>query len=170
MAESNSARFRIFINARIEDVWREITQSEEPQPCFFNMKMHTNGKQAGEKMQMRTANGKYVGAVGEILEFDPPNRYAHTFRFTNLDDPPCKVIYELEEKDGGVEFTMILDDLTPGTKSAKQMTGGANLILKTLKSVVEKGKVPFGMKMIHIISKLTGPLTPAKCKTANWPL
>lgn len=170
MTDSERQYFRIFINGKIEDVWKEITRTDGLQPCFFNMKMVTNGLQQGGKMQMRTADEKYVGAIGEILDFDPPKRYAHTFKFTNLDDPPCNVIYELEEKDGVVAFTMILENLTPGTKTAKQMTQGANLILKTLKSIVESGKIPFGMKMIYLISKLSAPFTPAKMKTENWPL
>ena len=57
--------------------------------------------QVGSKMAARSANGKYTAIVGEVLEFDPPHRYSHTFRFTHLDDPPCIVTYELKEVEDG---------------------------------------------------------------------
>ena len=41
----------------------------------------------GNKMQMRTGSGKYAMVVGEITDFTPPTRFAHTFRFTQHDDP-----------------------------------------------------------------------------------
>jgi uncharacterized protein YndB with AHSA1/START domain len=120
---------------------------------------------------MRTKNGKYTGVVGEILEFDPPHRYAHTFRFTNFDDPPCRVIYDLKKEAGGkVRFTLTIEDLPKGTKTAKQMVQGGTMIVNTLKSVVERGRPSFGTRMLFVLFKLMGPLTPKQCRSENWPV
>jgi hypothetical protein len=119
---------------------------------------------------MRTASGKYTGAVGEILEFNPPNRYAHTFRFTQFDDPPCKVIYDLRKVQDGVEFTMTLEDLPAGTKTAKQMKQGGTMIVNTLKRMVETGRPSFGIRLLYRLFKVLEPTTPKKCLTEKWPL
>jgi hypothetical protein len=113
------AVFKIVIRGTIEAVWREITKTDSAQQCFFNMCLHTPGLKIGSPIQMRTRSGKYVGVIGKVLEFDPPRRYAHTFRFTNLDDPECKVIYELKEVPDGVEFVMTLEDMPAGERRSR---------------------------------------------------
>jgi uncharacterized protein YndB with AHSA1/START domain len=168
MAEKEKAVFKVFIKGTMEAVWREITKEGEPQGCFFNMQLHTSGLKPGNKMQMRTASGKYTGAVGEVLEYDPPYRYAHTFRFTQYDDPPCKVIYELKKVRDGVEFVMTLEDLPAGTKTAKQMKQGGAMIVNTLKRIVETGKPSMGIRMLYQLFKVMEPLTPKKCRSENW--
>lgn len=170
MAATETAVFKVFIKGKPEDVWREITKTHEPQACFFNMQLHTTGLSPGGRMQMRSKSGKYVGAVGEVLEFDPPRRYAHTFRFTSNDDPPCRIVYELFPKDGGTEFVMTLHDLPAGAKSTKQMKQGGTMICNVLKSVVETGRVPLGSRLLFLMFALLEPLQPAKLKTEKWPL
>jgi uncharacterized protein YndB with AHSA1/START domain len=119
---------------------------------------------------MRSANGKYTGVVGEVLEFQPPHRYVHTFRFTQYDDPPCTVIHELKEVDGGVEYTLSHENVPAGTRTAKQMNQGGPLICNTLKAVVERGRPSFGVRMLYCLFKVLGPLTPKKSRSEHWPL
>jgi hypothetical protein len=164
------AVFKIFIRGTMEAVWREITKRDSAQQCFFNMCLHTPGLQIGAPIQMRTRSNKYVGAIGKVLEFDPPRRYAHTFRFTSMDDPECKVIYDLKEVAGGVEFMMTLEDLPAGTKTAKQMTQGGTMIINTLKAIVESGRPSLGTRMIYTVMRLTEPFSPKRCRVENWPL
>ena len=168
MAEKIKLVNKVFIRGSIEDVWREITKTDEVQKVMFNMRLHSD-LEVGGPMRMRTGNGKYTGVVGEILEFDPPRRYSHTFRFTNYDDPPCRVTYELAEVEGGVEFTLTTDDLTAGTKTAKQMEGGAKMIAGNLKAIIETGSVPFGTRVLYGVFKVMEPFSPKRTLTTNWP-
>lgn len=161
---------KIFIAGSIEDVWNEITKTDELQGAMFNMRLHTNGLKMGGHIRMRTADGKYTGVVGEILAWDPPHRYGHTFRFTNLDDPPCNVFYDLKEVEGGVEFTLTAEGVPVGTKTAKQMTSGADFIVKTLKAIVENGRPPLGARMLYSMFRLTAPFSPKSTLSENWPL
>lgn len=170
MAQGEKAVFKVFIRGTIDAVWREITKSDEPQGCFFDMWMKTSAFAPGGKLQMRSRSGKYVGAVGEILEFDPPRRFAHTFRFTTSDDPPCRVQYDLIEKQGGVEFVMTLTGLAVGAKSTKQMVQGGPMICATLKSLVERGRIPFGTRALYTLFRLLEPMQPSKLKVEHWPL
>ena len=167
MPETRSV-MRITINGPIEDVWREITRTDDVIPCFFNMRMHYDQLAPGSKFAMRSKDGKYTGVVGDILEVEPPHRFAHTFRFTDRDDPPCTVIYELREVAGGTEFTLTIEDLAPGTKTAKQMTSGAKMIANTLKSTIERGRPSFGTRLLFVLFRVMQPLTPKRCLTENW--
>lgn len=159
---------KVFIEGSIEDVWRELTRRDAPHRAFFNMRLDSDLK-VGSPMRMRSLNGKYTGVVGEILEFDPPHRFSHTFRFTHYDDPPCRVTYELEPVQGGVEFTLITDDLEDGTETAKQMASGGKMICDSLKALVEQGDVPFGTRMLFVLFKLMEPFSPKKTRSEFWP-
>jgi hypothetical protein len=122
----------------------------------------------GAQLRMRTPNGKYTGVVGEIIECNPPWRFSHTFRFTNLNDPPCRVTYELKEVDVGVEFTLISDDVPCGTKTEGQMAQGGGFITSVLKSVVETGRPSLGYRLLLLLIRIMP--SPAACKSEHWPL
>lgn len=162
--------FRVTIDASIEDVWHEITRTDQPIPAFFNTRMDVGELEPGSRLAMRSPDGKYTGVVGKILIFDPPKRFSHTFRFTSYDDPACTVTYDLEEVEGGVQFTLTITNLPVGTKSAKQMLQGGKMIVNTLKSVIETGKPGFGTRMLFILFKIMQPITPKKCLSRHWPV
>lgn len=170
MPDKTNHKFRVVIAGSLEDVWHEITRTDAPIPAFFNSRMHVGTLAAGSKLAMRTPDGKYTGVVGEILEFDPPRRFVHTFRFTAYDDPPCKVVYDLEPVAGGVQFTLTIEDLAPGTKTAKNMLQGGTMIVNTLKAVMETGKPRLGIRLLFVLFKLMQPLSPKKCRSENWPV
>jgi len=161
---------RIVIKGRIEDVWREITKTETPQLAFFGAQMRYRALSAGSPVQMRTPDAKYTSVVGEILEVSPPHRFSHTMKFTAHDDPYCKVTYELKEVPGGVEFTLISEDVPEGTKTHKDMARGGDFIAATLKQVIEQGKPALGTRLIYAMFSLLAFTTPAKCKSDHWPL
>ena len=167
---SDRAVFKVTINGTIDAVWREITRTDKPQGAFFNMRLHTPGLAPGAPMQMRTKNGRHTGAVGEVLEFDPPHRYSHTLKFTNLNDPPCVVTYDLKETPAGVEFMMTVSRIPVGTKSAKQLTSGGTMIVNTLKAIVETGRPSLGTRALYAMFGLLGFTTPAACKAEHWPV
>ncbi len=170
MVDRERAVFNIHIKGSIDAVWAEIVRTDGLNQAFFNMRMEVDRFAPGGKLRMRTADGKYTGVVGEILEYDPPRRFVHTFRFTNFDDPPCRMIYELREAaGGGVDFTLIAEDIPVGTKTAKQLGSGGKMIIKTLKAIVERGRPPIGTRMIYTLMKLMTPLTPKRCRSEHWP-
>lgn len=161
---------KVFIKAPIQDVWNALTKEGEPLPFFFGSVMHTGGLKSGSQLRMRTPNGRFTGVVGEILECRPPFLFSHTFRFTNYDDPPCVVTYELREVDGGVEFTLVADNVPVGTKTEKNMAQGSLFITDVLKSLVETGKPSFSKRLILGIISLMGPFSPSRCRSEHWPL
>jgi uncharacterized protein YndB with AHSA1/START domain len=162
--------FRVLIQGTLEDVWNEITRTDEPIAAFFNSRMDVGRLAPGSKLAMRTPDGKYTGVLGTILECEPFKRFSHTFRFTAYDDPECTVIYDLEAVEGGVQFTLTIERLPVGTKTAKQMVQGGTMIVNTLRSVIETGRPTFGIRVLYVLFKVLGPLTPSRCKSEHWPV
>ena len=162
--------FRVVIKAPVADVWREITRTDAPIKCFFNSRMHLSrgGLAPGSRMAMRSPDGRITGVVGEILEIVLLKKFSHTFRFTNMDDPPCVVTYELREVPEGTEFTLTITDAVQGSKTLKQMTQGGTLIANTLKSVLETGRPSLGVRLFLFMIGLFP--VPKKCRSEHWPV
>jgi len=169
-AGTPDAIFRIVIAADIQRVWRELTKADEAQGAVFNAWLHTTGLVPGARMQMRTGSGKHVLVVGEIVEFDPPHRFAHTHRFTQHDDPVCTVRYELRPVAGGVEVTLRVIGMPAGSPTAKDMQKGGDMILTTLKAIAETGRPPLRMRLMFLMFKWMEFMLPAKTRSEHWPL
>jgi hypothetical protein len=168
--DTTKAVFRIVINGSIDAVWRELTKQGEPQAAVFNAWLHAQAMQVGKKMQMTTKGRSHVMVVGTITAFDPPTRFAHTFKFTQMDDPECEVTYDLKQLPAGVECTLTVDRMPVGTKTAKSMQDGGDKILSLLKSMVETGKVPFGTRLLYAMMDKMLFVLPKSLRSENWPL
>lgn len=161
---------KIVIAGSQQAIWRELTKQGEPQAAVFNAWLHAQSLAPGQRIQMRTASGGKVIVVGEVLEFDPPHRFAHTFRFTQYDDQPCTVIYELRPVEGGIEVTLTVENLPVGTRTAKSMDSGSRSILETLKRVIETGRPSFGTRMMYALFDRMEFVLPKRCDATHWPL
>jgi uncharacterized protein YndB with AHSA1/START domain len=168
-AEQGKAVFRVVIEGTIDQVWRELTKTDEVQQAMFNSRLHTPGLRPGSPICMRSPNGRYTSVVGNVIELERPVRYSHTFRFTSYDDPPCSIVYDLREVEGGVEFTLTILDLPVGTKTAKQMMSGGKMIVGTMKSVIETGRPSLGVRLLYVLFKAMEPMSPASAKSERWP-
>jgi uncharacterized protein YndB with AHSA1/START domain len=164
------AVFRITIAADIHRVWRELTKTDEAQGAVFNAWLHTAGLVPGAAMQMRTGSGKHVIVVGEVVEWDPPRRFAHSHRFTQYDDPVCRVAYDLKPVDGGVEVTLTVIDLPAGSATAKSMASGGSMILRNLKSICETGRPPLGTRAMYWMFDRMEFVLPKRTRAQHWPL
>ncbi len=169
-AAATEAVFRIVIAADIQRIWRELTKTDEAQGAVFNAWLHSAGLVPGARMQMRTGSGRHVLVVGEVVEYDPPHRFVHTHRFTQHDDPVCRVAYELKEVAGGVEVTLRVIGMAPGTATAKSMRQGGDMILRTLKAIAETGRPPLGMRLMYRMFGLMEFVLPARTRSEMWPL
>ena len=174
MADSGStedAVFRIFIKADIHRVWRELTKQGEPQGAVFNAWLHSAGAlAAGTPMQMRTGTGRHVLVDGTVEVLEPPHRFVHTHRFTQFDDPVCRVSYELKPVGDGVEVTLRVLNMPSGTRTAKSMADGGARILALLQAICETGQPPVGTRLMYWVFDHMEFVLPARTQSENWPL
>ena len=169
-SRTEDAVFKVFINADIQRVWRELTKTGEAQGAVFNAWLHTTGMQPGASMQMRTGSGRHVIVDGEIVAFEPPHRFAHTHRFTQHDDPVCTVSYELKAVGSGVEVTLRVIGMPAGTPTAKSMASGGTMIVNTLKTICETGRPAFGTRLMYWMFDRMEFVLPARTRSEAWPL
>ncbi|MEM8571126.1 MAG: SRPBCC domain-containing protein [Pseudomonadota bacterium] len=162
---------RVQINAPIETVWNTLVKTDEALPFFFGSICQTkDGMKPGATYRMVSANRKVAMVVGEVLRFEPPHVYAHTFRMTNIDEPPVTVTYTLTEKDGGTEFELRIDDLVPGSKLAKEMVSSQGFIAGNLKSLCESGKPALTGRMVGLLGPIFARFAKKSQAVENWPL
>ncbi len=169
MSPIAKAAFKIHIDAPIQTVWEALTREGEVLPFFYNSVFHTPALRAGSALRMRSTDGRFTGVVGDILVVDPPRRFSHTFKFTQFNDAPCRVSYELSEAGGGTDLVMFLDDMPSGTKTEKYMMSGGTFITGTLKSVIETGRPSFGSRCFLAMIGCFSIFTPKACRSENWP-
>ncbi len=162
---------RTFIKAPIETVWSTLVATDKALPFFFGSMCQTrDGLKPGASYRMVHPNKKVVMVVGEVIAFEPPRIYSHTFQMTNIDEPPCKVTYELLEKDGGTEFSLTIENAIEGGKLFKEMAGAQGFIGGNLKALCETGKPAFTGRMVGLLSPIFGLLAKKPQKIENWPL
>ena len=162
--------YKVMINAPIDRVWSELVETTKPRPFFWNGSWDTPAFAAGSPYRVASNEGKAVAVIGRILEMDPSHRLVTSFRLTALPDPPSKVTYLLEEKDGGTEFSLITEQVLAGSKSEKSMASGSRFIVENFKAFVETGQVTFGARVTLGLYALMAPLMPKSMRAENWPL
>lgn len=164
--------YQVLIKAPIETVWNTLVKTDEVLPFFFGAVCEAeDGTLApGHRMRMVTPNRKYASVVGEVTEFSPPHRYAHTFKFTQWDDEYCTVTYDLKETAKGTEFSLITTGVPAGTKTEKSMAQGGTFITQNLKSLAETGKPAFSGRLVIWLGPIMALMTPSACRTESWPL
>jgi hypothetical protein len=162
--------FRVVIAGTQQAIFDQIASTDHPLGAIFNSRMHAKRLACGETMQMRTISGAHTLVEGRILEYDPPRRFAHTHRFTQHDDPPCTVTYELKPVAGGIEVTLTVDGAISGTKTAKSMASGGDFILRNLKGIVERGRPPFPTRLMYAMFGVLEFVLPARTKSDKWPM
>jgi len=169
-AFADRAIYKVTIAAPIHTVWDTLVKTDTVLPFFFGAVCDAeDGLKPGKPMRMVSADRKFAIVVGEVLDFSPPHRYAHTMKFTQYPDAPCTVIYELKEVDGGTDFTLITDGVPAGTKTEKSMVPGGVFITENLKALVEAGKPKFAAQMIMAIGPMLSFTVPKICRIEHWP-
>ena len=170
MAEKKKAMFRVVIDGSQQAIFDELTRTDRPLGAIFNSRMHTTGLRPGGRIQMRTVSGGHTIVDGDVVEYDPPRRFVHTHRFTMMDDPVCRVTYELKPVTGGVEVTLTVDDMPAGTKTEAEMMGGGPAILANLKAIIEQGRPPLKARLMYRMFGAMEFVLPKKTRAENWPL
>lgn len=137
----------IEIKAPVADVWAEVTKLKQIQKPMFGTVLETDFK-PGSRMIYRSEDGKRVFILGEVREFEPPRRFVHTFRFTNLAETPTLVEWDLVENAGVTRVTVTHSKFVDQQKTADSVRTSWVDILGNIKAVVETGNVPMKTRLM----------------------
>ena len=156
------------IKAPVEDVWAEITKLKQIQKPMFATVLDTDFK-PGSRMIYKSPDGKRVFIIGEVKEFDPPKRFVHTFRFTNLPETPTLVEWTLEEKGGVTRVTVVHSKFVDQQKTSDSVKTSWEDILGNIKQVVETGDVGFKTRMMNSMMSAFMFMAPKDTLVENIP-
>ena len=124
----------IYIASTPEKVFQALTDEKMSEQYWFG-----NGAPFALKLKREEKD-----VTGEVLEFDPPRRLAYSFRAAHAGmeaEPPSRVTFELEQQRDQVKLTIVHDKFEPGSKALESVSRGWPLVLSSLKSYLETGKV-----------------------------
>jgi uncharacterized protein YndB with AHSA1/START domain len=93
--------------------------------------------------------------TGKVLEYDPPCRLAYSFLAHDGSDggKASRVTFELERQRDQVRLTLVHDGFEPESPVIEKISMGWPLVLSSLKSYVECGKVLYAPWYEGLVAK-----------------
>ena len=133
--------YTIYIASTPEKVFAALTDAEASRLYWHGNSVVSDWK-VGSPFALRLARHDN-DVTGEVLEYDPPRRLAYSFLAHDGSDggKPSRVTFELEPQRDQVRLTMIHDRFEPDSPVLEKVSMGWPLILSSLKSYIECGKV-----------------------------
>jgi uncharacterized protein YndB with AHSA1/START domain len=136
--------YQVFIKATPEQIWEGITNPEFTKKYFYGTAIKSSFEVGAPYLSIAGDSDDTL-VEGEILEADPPHRLQTTWRALYDPDmakePFSRVTWEIEAQDGGfAKLTVVHDQLEESLKTAESVSGGWELVLSGLKTLLETGK------------------------------
>ena len=154
----------IRIQAPVQRVWDEITTLGRVQDIMFHTILDSD-LEPGSRMRYYSPDRKRIWIVGDVVEVDPPHRFVHTYRFTDItDETETLVTWELAEEAGGTRLTLTHGGFTDQARTHRKVQGGWVSILELLKTVAEGGSIPFKWKAMYTMMDLFQWMMPKSTK------
>jgi uncharacterized protein YndB with AHSA1/START domain/DNA-binding transcriptional ArsR family regulator len=133
--------YEIYIRTTPDKLWRALTEPEFTRQYFHGTEIRSKLKKGEPFLNTLPDGTKMVD--GEVLECDPPNRLVHTWRVhwdPALSHELSKVSYLIEQKGDACKLTVV-HEVENAPLTAKSVKGGWPMILSSLKSLLETGRV-----------------------------
>jgi uncharacterized protein YndB with AHSA1/START domain len=132
----------IYIASTPEKVFQALTDEKMSEQYWVGNRVVSNWK-IGAPFALKLKH-EDKDVTGQVLEFDPLRRLAYSFRAAHAGmeaEPPSRVTFELEPQRDQVKLTVVHDKFEPGSKALESVSRGWPLVLSSLKSYLETGKV-----------------------------
>jgi uncharacterized protein YndB with AHSA1/START domain len=132
----------IYIASTAEKVFAALTDADMSERYWVGNRAVSDWKVGAPFVLKRKREGGDV--TGKVLEVDPPRRLAYSFHphHDELEsEGPSRVTFELEPQEDQVKLTIVHDGFEPGSRVFEQISRGWPLVLSSLKSLIENGRV-----------------------------
>jgi uncharacterized protein YndB with AHSA1/START domain len=141
----------IDIHVPVEKVWHEITKTGAIQRAVNNCILEGQLK-PGTKLRYYSPSKKRVFVIGEVVEFNPPSRFSHTWKFTmGADDFFTLVTWDLSPIAGGTRVRLTHSRWLDTAKTYKNVATTWAEILRLLKLDLETGDIDGGTKLKYFM-------------------
>lgn len=130
----------ISIAAPPERVWQALTDPEMTRMYYLESTVESDWR-PGSPLIYRSPSGD-PWVQGEVLEINPPRRLVSTFdarwRAEVVDDPPSKVVWDIEPNGAGSTVRIEHFEILPGSATHGDSPSGFARILGSLKTLLEE--------------------------------
>jgi uncharacterized protein YndB with AHSA1/START domain len=131
------------INAPVSKVWEAITTPEIIKQYFFGTDAISDFKEGSPLIYKGEWQGKTYEDKGTILKVIPEKLFTYTY-WSSMSGKPdipenyAVYSYELAEKNGNTELTLVQDDAFKSEESRSKAWEHWDIVMDGLKKVVEK--------------------------------
>jgi uncharacterized protein YndB with AHSA1/START domain len=132
----NDRVYEVEVIADPETTWAALTEPETVKRYYYGTAPRTTWE-VGAVIDFVDDDGD-VQLTGEILEFDPPRRLAHTFIATwyGERDDQGSLHWELEPTAAGCRITLVHRGARAETREGSETSGGSREILEALRDLL----------------------------------
>jgi uncharacterized protein YndB with AHSA1/START domain len=142
MSDKLSFVFVIYIASTAEKVFQALTDGDMSERYWVGNRLQSDWKVGSPFALKLKREGNRV--TGTVLEIDPPRRLAYSFhsQHNGLEsENPSRVAFEIEDQKDQVKLTVTHDQFPPSSKVFEHISRGWPLVLSSLKSFLESGRV-----------------------------
>jgi len=145
--------YTIYIASTPEKVFEALTDTEMSERYWHGNSVVSDWT-VGSPFTLRLARHDN-DVTGKVLEYDPPRRLSYSFLAHDGSDggKASRVTVELERQRDQVRLTMIHDGFEPNSPVLEKVGVGWPLILSSLKSYIECGKVLYAPWYEGLVAK-----------------
>jgi uncharacterized protein YndB with AHSA1/START domain/DNA-binding transcriptional ArsR family regulator len=134
--------YELYIRTTPQKLWQALTDGKVTQQYFFGSTISAKAWKKGERYESRGPDGT-LWVDGDILEAEPPRRLVQTWKVHYdpqlKDEPVTRVSWEIEPR-GAVCKLTATHYLEGAALTAKHVSGGWQIILSSLKTLLETGE------------------------------
>lgn len=130
--------YEVLVSAEPAAAWRALTDPGTVKRYYFGTSPRTSW-QVGSPIEFVDEEGD-PQIVGEVLEYEPPRRLAHTFVATwyGASDDQGSLHWEIEPTDSGCRITLVHRGARGQTREGSETADGSRQIIEGLRQLLEE--------------------------------
>lgn len=142
MSDNPSFVYIIYIASTAEKVFQALTDADMSERYWVGNRLQSDWKVGSPfALKLKRESNRVTGTV---LEVDPPRRLTYTFHSQHdglESEGPSRVTFEIEDQKDQVKLMITHDQFAPDSKVFEHISRGWPLVLSSLKSFLESGRV-----------------------------